>query len=112
MKYYLIAGERSGDLHGSNLVKEIKAKDPDADFRGFGGDAMQAAGVDLAVHYRELAIMGVTDVLMSLPKVLGLLRKCKSDIEQFNPDAVIMIDLFDLLRKAYGDCTEQSVFAE
>ena len=92
MKYYVIAGERSGDLHASNLVKELSDRDPDAVFQGFGGDEMAKSGVQLTVHYSALAIMGVTDVLLSLPKVLKLLGKCKSDINDFEPDVIILVD--------------------
>jgi lipid-A-disaccharide synthase len=92
MKYYLIAGERSGDLHGSNLVKELKRRDPESEFRGFGGDEMQKTGVTLAVHYAELAIMGVSDVLLGIFKILRLVRKCKQDILDYDPDVLILID--------------------
>ncbi len=92
MKYYLIAGERSGDLHGGNLIKKIKEHDPEANIRGFGGDNMNNAGLDLQVHHRELAFMGITDVITSLPKILRLLSFCKKDILKFKPDAIILID--------------------
>jgi lipid-A-disaccharide synthase len=92
MKYYLIAGERSGDLHGSNLIRALKAEDPEARFRGFGGDAMQSAGLDLMRHYRELAFMGVLAVIANLGTIRKALSQCKSDILAWQPDVIILID--------------------
>lgn len=92
MKYYIIAGEASGDLHGSNLIKEIKKQDPSAVIRCWGGDKMQAAGGELVKHYRDLAFMGFAEVLMNLRTILRNLRFCKEDILQFKPDALILID--------------------
>jgi lipid-A-disaccharide synthase len=92
MKYYIIAGEASGDLHGSNLIKELKKKDPVAGIRCWGGDKMQAAGAELVKHYRDLAFMGFTEVLMNLRTILQNLDFCKKDILQFKPDALILID--------------------
>ena len=69
MKYYLIAGERSGDLHGSNLIKALKREDPDAEFRGFGGDYMKEAGAEIIIHYNEMAVMGIIEVLQSIFKI-------------------------------------------
>ena len=92
MKYYIIAGEASGDMHGANLVREIKNKDKKADFRGWGGDKMNAQGVDIRKHFRELAFMGFTEVLMNLRTILNNLKKCKNDIESYKPDAIILID--------------------
>jgi len=92
VKYYIIAGERSGDLHGSNLIKSIKGLQPDANFRGFGGDEMQKAGVSLSVHYRELAFMGFISLATSLYKIFQFISFCKKDILKFNPDAIILID--------------------
>lgn len=92
MKYYIIAGEASGDLHGSNLIKEIKNQDPSAVIRCWGGDKMQAAGGELVKHYRDLAFMGFAEVLMNLRTILRNLRFCKEDILQFKPDALILID--------------------
>jgi lipid-A-disaccharide synthase len=92
MKYYLIAGEASGDLHGSNLVKEIFKTDPHAKIRCWGGDKMQAAGATLVKHYRDLAFMGFAEVIANLPTILRNLRSCKSDISQFSPDVVVLID--------------------
>ena len=91
MRYFLIAGEASGDLHGSNLVKGLRAEDPEAVFRCRGGDLMQAAGAELACHYREGAVM-VADVLFKARKLLRSLRDCKRDIAAWQPDVVILID--------------------
>lgn len=92
MRYYLIAGEASGDLHGSNLVKGLRAEDPAAQIRCRGGELMQAAGAELAWHYREGAVMGMTDVLGSAGKLLRNLRACQEDIAAWRPDVVILID--------------------
>ncbi len=92
MKYYIIAGEKSGDLHGSNLVKALKEADQDAHFQGFGGDKMNHEGVNIIVHIKDLAIMGFSEVLLNLRKIHGMLTLCKSDIVEFSPDVVILID--------------------
>lgn len=92
MKYYLIAGEASGDLHGSNLIKAIKQKDNKADLRAWGGDLMEAAGANVVKHYRDLAFMGFAEVIMNLRTILGNIKECKKDIENYRPDAVILID--------------------
>jgi len=92
MKYYIIAGEASGDLHGSNLIKELKKLDVSATIRCWGGDKMQQAGGDLVKHYRELAFMGFWEVLKNIFTILRNLRFCKTDIEQFQPDVLILID--------------------
>jgi lipid-A-disaccharide synthase len=92
MKYYIIAGEASGDLHGSRLIHAIKKNDPNAQFRAWGGDLMQAEGAVLVKHYRELAFMGFIEVLKNILTVLSNLSFCKSDIKSFQPDAVIFID--------------------
>ena len=92
MKYYIIAGEASGDLHGSNLIKELKKLDTSASIRCWGGDKMQAAGGELVKHYRELAFMGFTEVLMNLRTIFRNLEFCKEDILQYKPDALILID--------------------
>ncbi|PCE65873.1 lipid-A-disaccharide synthase [Sediminicola luteus] len=92
MKYYLIAGEASGDLHGSNLIKALKNKDPEADIRCWGGDLMQAAGGTLVTHYKERAFMGFLEILGNLRKILGFIKACKADIAEFAPDALILID--------------------
>jgi len=92
MKYYLVAGEASGDLHASNLMKSIKKLDDTAKFRFFGGDLMQAVGGELVKHYRELAFMGIINVVMNSRTILRNLAICKKDIESFSPDVVILID--------------------
>jgi len=92
MKYYIIAGEASGDLHGSNLIKELKKIDADATIRCWGGDKMREAGGDLVKHYRELAFMGFAEVVMNLRTIFKNLKFCKEDILQFKPDALILID--------------------
>ena len=92
MKYYLIAGEASGDLHASNLMKSISVLDGDAGFRCFGGDLMESAGGVLVKHYRELAYMGFWPVLTHLGKILGSARECFDDISAWKPDAVILVD--------------------
>lgn len=92
MKYYLIAGERSGDLHGSNLMKQLVVHDPEADFRFFGGDYMSAVGGSLAVHYKQLAFMGFLEVLRNLGTVRKYLRLCKEDVLAYEPDTLILID--------------------
>ncbi len=92
MKYYILAGEASGDLHGSNLVKAIKAKDTEADIRCYGGDLMEQAGAVLASHYKDRAFMGFTEVIFNLFKIFKILKNCKSDIANFSPDALVFID--------------------
>ena len=92
MKYYLIAGEASGDLHASNLMKALKGKDAGADFRFFGGDLMQEAGGELVKHYREMAYMGVVQVALHLRMIMWNMRTCREDIREYNPDVVILID--------------------
>lgn len=92
MKYYIIAGEASGDLHGSNLITEIHRLDADALIRCWGGDKMQAAGATLVKHYKDLAFMGFAEVVRNLPTIFRNLRYCKEDITAFRPDVVIFID--------------------
>lgn len=92
MKYYIIAGEASGDLHGSNLIKEIAKQDKDAQFRYFGGDLMAAAGGQLVKHYSEMAFMGFWEVLTNIDTILANLKFCKKDILDYQPNAVILID--------------------
>ena len=92
MKYYLIAGEASGDLHGSNLIRAIHKQDPDASVRCWGGDRMEQAGATLVKHYRELSFMGFLEVLANLNTIFRNLSFCKKDIEAFKPDALIFID--------------------
>ena len=92
MKYYIIAGEASGDLHGSNLIKELQQLDADANIRCWGGDLMQATGATLVKHYRDLAFMGFTEVVMNLKTIFSNLKLCKEDIVKFQPDVLVLID--------------------
>ncbi|MGI9543203.1 MAG: lipid-A-disaccharide synthase [Cyclobacteriaceae bacterium] len=92
MRYYIIAGEPSGDLHGSNLIKSILRKEPEAKIRCWGGDLMQAAGGELVVHYREMAFMGFLEVLLNIRTILKRLKFCKDDLTAFDPDVLILID--------------------
>lgn len=92
MKYYIIAGEASGDLHGSNLMKALYEEDPNADIRFWGGDLMQNVGGTLVKHYRELAFMGFIEVIFNLKAILNNITICKNDITQFKPDVIIYID--------------------
>lgn len=92
MKYYVIAGEASGDLHASNLMRSIRMNDPQAEFRAWGGDLMQAQGAELVRHYRDLAFMGFIEVLMHLRTILSNISVCKEDIRNWKPDAVILVD--------------------
>ncbi|MCB0704609.1 MAG: lipid-A-disaccharide synthase [Saprospiraceae bacterium] len=92
MKYYIIAGEASGDLHGANLLRAIRESDPAAEFRVWGGDQMEAAGATLVRHFRDLAFMGFLEVLLNIRTILRNIRFCKTDIEAYQPDALILID--------------------
>ena len=92
MKYYIIAGEASGDLHASNLMKAIRERDPQADFHCWGGDLMEAAGGDIVKHYKELAFMGFWEVFMNLNTILRNFKICQTDILLYEPDAVILVD--------------------
>ena len=92
MKYYIIAGEASGDLHASNLVRELKKKDPEAEVRGWGGDLMRDAGVSIVRHYKDTAIMGFVNVLRKLGTLKANIRYCREDIRKWNPDVVILVD--------------------
>ncbi len=92
MKYYLIAGEASGDLHASHLIAALKHEDPEAEFRGFGGDLMQAEGMTLVRHYRNLAFMGLIAVVLHARTILAGMKQCKQDMVAWKPDVVILID--------------------
>lgn len=92
MKYYLISGEASGDLHASNLIRGLRREDPEAEFRGWGGDLMQAAGCTLVRHYKNTAIMGFFTVLKNLGKIRENIRLCCKDIKEWNPDVLILVD--------------------
>ena len=92
MKYYIIAGEASGDLHGSNLVASLRTQDPEAKIRAWGGEKMRRNGANVVKNYHELAFMGFVEVLMNLRTILKNFSFCKKDITEFNPDAIILID--------------------
>lgn len=92
MTYYLISGEASGDLHGSNLIREMLVADPDAKIRCWGGDLMEAAGATLVKHYRDLAFMGFLEVVKNLPEIMRNIAFCKQDILSFQPDTLVLID--------------------
>jgi lipid-A-disaccharide synthase len=92
MKYYIIAGEASGDLHASNLMKELNALDNQANFRCWGGDLMEQQGANLVKHYRDLAFMGFTEVIMNLKTILRNIDFCKEDILKYKPDVLILVD--------------------
>ncbi len=92
MRYYVIAGEASGDLHGSNLIRALRPLDPAAEVRAWGGDKMESAGAALVKHYRDLAFMGFVEVVKHLPTILRNLRFCKDDIRSFRPDVLVLID--------------------
>lgn len=92
MRYYIIAGEASGDLHGSNLIKALHRQDSQAAIRCWGGDRMEAAGATLVKHYRELAFMGFVEVIAHLPTILRNIDNCKKDITAYKPDVLVLID--------------------
>jgi lipid-A-disaccharide synthase len=92
MRYYIVAGEASGDLHGSNLIKQVHQLDKDTDIRCWGGELMETAGATLVKHYRELAFMGFAEVIKNLPTIFKNIAFCKKDIAAFNPDVLVLID--------------------
>ena len=92
MKYYIIAGEPSGDLHGSKLIKEILSIDDKAKIRFWGGYLMKNAGGDMVMHYKDMAFMGFSEVMLNILKILKNFKICKKDIIKFNPDKIILID--------------------
>ena len=109
MKYYIIAGEASGDLHASNLMKQLKQLDNKADFRCWGGDLMKEQGAVLVKHYRELAYMGFIEVLFNIRTILKNIKFCKSDILQYKPDAVILVDYPGFNMKISGFAKEAGI---
>ena len=113
MRYYIIAGEASGDLHASNLIRGLRAEDPEADIRGWGGDLMREAGAEIVRHYKDTAIMGFLTVLKNLGKIKANIRLCCEDIRSWKPDVVILVDYagFNLriARFAKGICQPCSV---
>jgi lipid-A-disaccharide synthase len=112
MKYYIIAGEASGDLHASNLMKELKVLDKDANFRCWGGDLMKEQGAHLVKHYRDLAFMGFTEVVMNLKTILQNIELCKKDILDHQPDVIILVDYpgFNLRIAAFAKSRNIRVF--
>lgn len=109
MRYYIIAGERSGDLHGGNLVKALRQRDPQATFRGFGGEYMQEAGVTLSLHYSEMAFMGFAQVVLNLNRISKFIKQCTADIEDFKPDVVILIDYGGFNRRIAAFCKMKGI---
>ena len=92
LKLYVIAGEASGDLHGSNLIKALSTETSNLEFRSWGGDKMQAEGGNVVKHIRDLAFMGFVEVIANIRTILRNIKECKADIEAFKPDAIILID--------------------
>ena len=92
MKFYIIAGEASGDLHASNLMKAISKRRPDAEFRVWGGDLMEVAGGELVNHYKDMSFMGFWEVITNLRTIFGYIKKCKADIQAYDPDVIILVD--------------------
>ncbi|BAV95129.1 lipid-A-disaccharide synthase [Ichthyobacterium seriolicida] len=112
MKYYIVAGEPSGDLHSSKLIKELKSIDKSAVFRGFGGDLMQNEGLQLVRHYKYLSFMGFLEILINIKTIIKNLRICKNDIKSFNPDVIILVDYpgFNLRIAAFAKSLGIKVF--
>ena len=92
MKYYIISGEASGDLHASNLIRHLNEYDEEMDVRAWGGDLMKAQGANIVKHYKELSFMGFWEVFKNLKTILRNLNFCKKDILNFHPDALILVD--------------------
>lgn len=109
MKYYLVVGERSGDLHASNLMKSIQKFDKNSQFRFLGGTQMQAVGGKMFMNYQEISVMGLWEVLVKLPQVLRLLITCKKDILAYQPDAVILVDFAGFNMKIAQFCKKHNI---
>ncbi|WP_306643629.1 lipid-A-disaccharide synthase [Sanyastnella coralliicola] len=109
MKYYVIAGEASGDLHASNLMKAIAERDASPSFRAWGGDLMEEQGATLVKHYKDLAFMGFIEVLMNIRTILGNIKLCKEDILEYAPDAVILVDYPGFNLRIATFCREQGI---
>ncbi len=109
MKYYIVAGERSGDLHGGNLIKAIRQHDPQATFKGFGGDNMQEAGLELSVHYKDMAFMGFIELLANLYTISNYIKQCKTEIKQWKPEVVILIDYAGFNRRIGKFCKANGI---
>ena len=112
MNYYIIAGEASGDLHASNLMKELKKLDVNAFFRCWGGDLMKAEGAELVKHYKELAFMGFTEVILHIKTIVKNIKFCKKDILEHKPDVLILVDYpgFNLRIAAFAKANGIKVF--
>ena len=109
MKYYIIAGERSGDLHGANLLLALKEKDPEAQFRGMGGEYMEDAGCTLFAHYKEMALMGFVEVLIHFRRVFKYLSAVKKDLLAYQPDALILVDFAGFNMKMATVATKKNI---
>ncbi|WP_018342171.1 lipid-A-disaccharide synthase [Cytophaga aurantiaca] len=109
MKYYLICGERSGDLHASNLIKALKANDSELKIRGIGGDLSKNAGMKLYAHYKDIAFMGFVEVFMNLITIAKVLRETKKDILTYKPDAIILVDFSGFNMKIASFCKENNI---
>lgn len=109
LNYYIIAGERSGDLHASNLIHALKQVDSDAEFRGMGGDYMESAGCLLTAHYREMALMGFVEVVLHFRRVVKYLNKIKADLLEHRPDALILVDFGGFNMKMAAFASEQGI---
>lgn len=112
MRYYIIAGERSGDLHAGNLIKALKQRDSHSVFRGFGGEYMETAGAELTVHYSDLAFMGLAELITNARKIGKYIKRCKEDILAFRPDVIILIDYggFNLQIAKFGKKNNLKIF--
>jgi lipid-A-disaccharide synthase len=109
MKYYMVAGERSGDLHGGNLLKAIKPLDSSAHFRGFGGDYMRDEGLDLVVHYNQMAFMGLAALITNAKTIYDRIKFCKADILTYRPDVVVLIDYGGFNRRIAKFCKANGI---
>src|SRR5690606_3761546 len=109
MKLYIVAGESSGDLHGANLLRELKQRSPGLAVRGMGGDRLQAAGMDIFFHYRQTNFMGFVEVVKHLGKILRSLKRVKKDISDYAPDAVILIDFPGFNLRLARFCREKGI---
>ena len=109
MKYFLIAGERSGDLHGANLIRSLKAEDPNAEIRCWGGEQMEQAGATLLRHYSEIAVMAIWEVIVKLFTIFRFIKECHQDIRRFQPDVVILIDFGGFNMKIAGRIKEDHI---